>query len=99
MKKLKVLPGFDCEICHDEGKYEVMHLGHNGEPQYLMQACECTIQEHPFGHVPVRAMDLMEQITVRTNVIEMIAKNALNSMVWHKGQILSPSLPDVKLAF
>lgn len=39
MKKLTVKDNNECTQCENTGKYEVMHLGHDGEPQYYDNGC------------------------------------------------------------
>lgn len=40
MRTLRVVEGAQCEECNDEGEYEMMTLGWNGEPIYWTVKCE-----------------------------------------------------------
>lgn len=46
MKKLWIKDESECEWCYGEEEYEVMNLLSNGEVEYYMQQCECTLEEN-----------------------------------------------------
>ena len=76
----------------------------NGPDDFDMDFCSCPLgdalmERMATDPVQVRVMGLVEEIKEKSRAVAELSAKSIREVVWSRGRVLSPSLPDVRMRF